>query len=72
MNYQQLIDSVSAKKLHLNIKNVYGKELLYPACSFGKMICKLKGTTTITQADILILESAGYEVKILNKLVEMD
>jgi len=34
--------------LYVKIKNVYGKELMYPDCQESKFICDLAGTKTIT------------------------
>jgi len=45
------------------VKNVFGNELVYPACYQGKTLAKFKGTKTFTDTDLKILKDLGYKFK---------
>lgn len=49
--------------LTLVIKNVFGNELVYPACNQGKTLAKFKGTKTFNDTDLKILKDLGYSFK---------
>ena len=50
-------------EIELIIKNVFGNELVYPACYQGKTLAKFKGTKTFTDADLKVLKDLGYKFK---------
>lgn len=39
----------------------YGKVQLYPECPTAKLVCKFKGTKTISLLDITVLKELGIE-----------
>ena len=45
------------------IKNVFGNELVYPACYQGKTLAKFKGTKTFTNTELKVLKNLGYKFK---------
>lgn len=47
----------------VQIKNVYGNELVYPACETGKKFVALLGTKTFTNHHIKQIKDLGYEFK---------
>ncbi len=50
-------------EIKLMVKNVFGNELVYPACYQGKTFAKFKGTKTFTDTDLKILKDLGYKFK---------
>ena len=46
--------------IDLIIKNVYGKELVYPVCSHAKYLASFKGTKTFNDHDLTKLKEMGY------------
>jgi hypothetical protein len=48
--------------LYVKVKNVYGKELLYPDCQESKFICELARTKTITDQLKRKLLADGYKL----------
>lgn len=53
----------TSKTIYVECKNVWGKDLVYPTCDFGKMICQLSNTKTLSKENIDILKHNGYIVK---------
>lgn len=50
------------KQIFVNIRNVYGKETIYPACNQSKLLAELANHKTLTQADLRIIRGMGFEV----------
>ena len=46
------------------IKNVYGNELIYPACETSQMFARLTGTKTLSRYAISIIKTLGYSVEV--------
>lgn len=44
----------------VEIKNVYGRELIYPVNKTGQMLARLTGTKTFDQSHISVLKELGY------------
>jgi len=53
--------------IYVEIKNVYGKDLVYPACKTSKLLCELTGTKTISRENIKVIMDLGYNIEIKNK-----
>lgn len=51
-------------ELLITIKNVYGKETVYPICDISKGLTAFKGQKTLTENDILSLKKLGYSFKV--------
>lgn len=51
-------------ELTITIKNVYGKETIYPVCDHAKGLAAFKGQKTLTESDIHALKKMGYSFKI--------
>lgn len=50
------------KTIRVQIKNVYGNEVFYPACPTAQLFADVAGTKTITENTIRLLKAAGYEI----------
>jgi len=46
------------------IKNVYGNELIYPACETSHRFATLTGTKTLSRYAISVIKTLGYEVEV--------
>lgn len=51
-------------KIKVEIKNVYGREQIYPVCEKGALFADLAGTKTLTRAAINTIKKLGYEIEI--------
>lgn len=48
----------------VRIKNVYGKEMIYPVCNTAKALALLAGHMTLTTEDLRIIKMLGYSFKV--------
>jgi hypothetical protein len=46
----------------VQIKNVYGKEVVYPICDKAKLFCKLAGTKTLVENAQCTILDLGYMI----------
>ena len=49
-------------EIKVQVRNVYGNELVYPMCKKAKTFCVLTGTKTLSHWDIGHIKSLGYEI----------
>ena len=49
-------------KIYITIRNVYGKDTIYPACDKSRLLAGLAGHTTLTRQDLRMIRELGYEV----------
>lgn len=54
-------------KIKVNIKNVYGNELVYPVCEKALLLAKLAGRKTFTDRDIATIKELGYIIEVATK-----
>jgi hypothetical protein len=47
------------------IKNVYGNDVIYPACEIAFKFCELLAQKTLTRQNIEIIKSMGYTVEVV-------
>jgi len=48
----------------VKIKNVYGREIVYPVCNAAKQFAALANTKTLTDDAINIIKSLGYSIEV--------
>lgn len=53
--------------IKVEIKNVYGKETVYPACPQAEIFASLVGQKTLTGQDIAKIKSLGYTIEVVQK-----
>lgn len=46
--------------LTIQVKNVYGNELVYPICEKAIMLCQLTGQKTFNKEAIQLIKKLGY------------
>lgn len=57
------------QKVTVKIKNVYGRELVYPVCSLAQIFCTIAKSQTLTKENIKSIKELGYTVEVeLQKL----
>ena len=49
-------------KIQITIKNVYGKELIYPMCKTSKVFSDIAKTKTLSIEVLRSLKSIGYTI----------
>lgn len=53
--------------IQVEIKTVYGKEMIYPLCETGELICKMVGTKTFTREMVELCKKLGYEFQVITQ-----
>ena len=51
------------KEIILEVKNVYGKDLIYPSCSVANALIKLKNGKTFSKNDVEVFKALGLIVR---------
>ena len=55
------------RRIIVNIRTVYGKDLIYPIDDNAQRFANIKGTKTLTMADLILIESLGFEIEYTKK-----
>ena len=55
--------------LKVEIKTVYGKDLIYPRCKRSILFTKLMGTKTISEDNIMLIKWLGFDFETINRNV---
>ena len=51
------------KEIILEVKNVYGNDLIYPSCHVANALIKLKAGKTFSKSDVNVFKSLGLIVR---------
>jgi len=54
-------------KVFVMVRNVYGREMIYPACPVTEIIASIAKTKTLSDNDLSAIRKLGYEVKVVEK-----
>ena len=46
----------------VNVREVYGQEIVYPVCNVSKTFAEIAGTKTLTRQTMRCIERLGYRV----------
>lgn len=57
------------KKIKILIKNVYGKETIYPVCEQAVIFSQLLHQKTLTKKDIQTIKLLGYTIEVIQEKV---
>lgn len=57
--------------IQVEIKNVYGAEKIYPACTTSKLFADIAGTKTLTRGVLQTVKSLGYSIQIKQAEVQL-
>ena len=50
------------KEIMLEVKNVYGNDLIYPSCHIANALIKLKDKKTFNKSDLDVFKSLGMNI----------
>lgn len=50
-------------KVLIELKDVYGKQVAYPACDNAKLFARLAGTKTLTSEALRLISDLGYDIE---------
>ena len=56
-------DYLRNQEIVLEVKNVYGKDLIYPSCHIANAMIKLKNAKTFTKNDLNVFKALGLIIK---------
>jgi len=51
--------------IKVTVKNVYGVNKIYPACSNSKAFADIAGTKTLTEEVIAHIKSIGFDIEVI-------
>ena len=51
------------KTIQVQVRNVYGNDLIYPVCEDAKRFTYLTNTTTLPRDVITIIKELGYKIE---------
>lgn len=51
-------------EITVSIKNVYGQDLIYPACKVSQVLTLIKGSKTLSRIDIENLKRLDWTIKV--------
>jgi hypothetical protein len=54
----------------VEIKDVYGSRVVYPACEAAKAFARIAGTKTLTPATLREIEALGYSIDVKSQGLE--
>jgi hypothetical protein len=57
-------DQVEATTVLVNVRSVYGNELVYPANSPANSFCELTRKSTLSASDLEIIRELGFRVAV--------
>lgn len=47
-------------KLEVQVKNLYGRDVVYPVCEKSRLLTQLSGNRTLTSEAIAVIKQLGY------------
>ena len=53
----------------VDIRDVYGRETIYPACPTAELLAQLAATKTLTRAALATIRALGYSVELAPRAV---
>ena len=49
-------------EIYVEIKNVYGNDLIYPYCEKAKLFARITNSKTLNKLQINVIKELGYEI----------
>jgi hypothetical protein len=56
-------------KLLVEIKSVYGNELIYPMCDRSRMFAELVGRKTLSPRQVEVIKQMGFEIEVKGRTI---
>lgn len=57
--------------IEVEVKNIYGREVVYPLCQTGQLLAKLSGNKTFTPDTISIIKMLGYSITVKQPTISL-
>lgn len=54
-------------EIKVEIRNVYGNDLIYPVCETAKDLASLAGDKTLTTFSIQLIKKLGYKICVIQQ-----
>jgi len=54
---------MTPKSITVEVRNVYGNEMVYPACDTAKLFARIANRTTLNASILNDIAQLGYQVK---------
>ena len=54
-------------KVFVIVRNIYGREMVYPACPVTEIIASIAKTKTLSDNDLSAIRKLGYEIKVVER-----
>jgi hypothetical protein len=48
----------------LQVRNVYGNDLVYPMCDTSALLARLAGAKTFNRGQLATIKALGYEIRV--------
>ncbi len=58
-------------KIQVRIKQVYGRDAIYPACEASKIFAQMAKATTLTPNQIGLIKALGYTIEVVQDVVTL-
>jgi hypothetical protein len=52
------------KTILVDVRDVYGRKTIYPACATAELLAQLAGTRTLTPAALRTIKALGYSIEL--------
>ena len=59
------------KAVVVMVKDIYGRQTIYPVCPQAKVFAQLAGTTTLTPQAVTLIRTLGYQVNVQQREVSV-
>ncbi len=63
--------TTKSKVITVEIKQVYGRQLIYPICDNAQSFALLTNTRTFTPGHVAVIRKLGFDVKVLQPTIEV-
>ena len=57
--------------IEVEVKNIYGREVIYPLCPTGKLLAELSDMKTFTPKTINVIKQLGYTITVKQPTISL-
>ena len=61
----QTQDQQQCFAIHVHVKDVYGKRVVYPVCDKAKVFAAIAGTTSLTETTLRCIRKLGFDIHVV-------
>jgi hypothetical protein len=59
-------------RIQVEIKSVYGRDTVYPACPDARRFADISGAKTLTDRTLRLVRELGYEIEVIHPTVTIN